>query len=148
MTIQFDFRDKGVLVSDGTTTLGRQVAAAFHDLGARVAIHGRSAGAVQEAVRELGGGARLIAAPGELSKTAGIPSLVEGALAGLESLDVLVCLGTKSSLREVDKIDTDYFEQVMGDNVKQLFFLSQACVPALRKSRGSVVNVASSVGLV
>ncbi|MFO1467973.1 MAG: SDR family oxidoreductase, partial [Steroidobacteraceae bacterium] len=41
-----------------------------------------------------------------------------------------------------------YFEQVMGDNVKQLFFLSQACVPALRKSRGSVVNVASSVGLV
>lgn len=148
MTIQFDFRDRGVFVSDSATGLGRQIAAAFHALGARVAIHGARADEVNTAVRELGAGPRLVAAPGELSKVSGIAMLVEGAVSALGRLDVLVCLGTKASLREVERMDSAYFEQVIGENVKQLFFLSQACVPALRRSKGAVVHVASSVGQV
>lgn len=148
MTIQFDFRDQGVFVTGGAAGLGRHIAAAFHALGAKVAIHGASAAEVETAIRELGGGARLIPVVGDLANLAKLPKLVGDALAALGRLDVLVCLGTKASLRAVERIDTAYFEQVMGQNTKQAFFVTQACVPALRSTRGAVVHVASAVGLV
>jgi len=148
MTIRFDFRDKGVFVTDSAAGLGRHIAEAFHALGAKVAIHGASAAEVEAAIRELGGGARLVPVAGDLSNLAKLPKLVGDALAALGRLDVLVCLGTKASLRPVEQIDTAYFEQVMGRNTKQAFFVTQACVPALRSTRGAVVHVASAVGLV
>lgn len=64
MPIQFDFSGKGVFVTDSATGLGRRIAEAFHELGATVAIHDASPVQVENAVRELGGGSRLIAAPG------------------------------------------------------------------------------------
>lgn len=148
MTLQLDFSNKGVLVSHSATGMGRHIAAAFHGLGASVALHDSCVATVDEALRELGGGPRLKAAPGNLSDAAGIKSVVGKAIADLGRLDVVVCLGTKASLRAIDQIDEAYFEQVMGENTKQGFFLTQACVPALRATRGSVVQVASTVGLV
>jgi NAD(P)-dependent dehydrogenase (short-subunit alcohol dehydrogenase family) len=148
MALQLDFKAKGVLVTHGATGLGRRIAAAFHELGATVALHDSSATNVDAALRELGGGSRLKAAPGDLSDTADISRIVDKAIVDLGRLDVVVCLGTKASLRVIERIDEDYFGQVLGENAKQAFFLTQACVPALRATRGSVVHVTSTVGLV
>ena len=148
MALQLDFKAKGILVTHAATGLGRRIAAAFHELGASVALHDSSAAKVDGALRELGGGSRLKAAPGDLSNTADIGEIVDKAIADLGRLDVVVCLATQASLRAIERIDEDYFGQVLGENTKQAFFVTQACVPALRATRGSVVHVASAVGLV
>ncbi len=148
MALQLDFQAKGVMVAGGATALGRCIAGAFRELGATVALHDSSAAQLDAALGELGGGARLKAAPGDLADTAAIGQIAARAIAELGRLDVLVCLGTKASLRPIEQIDHDYFEQVLGENTKQAFFLTQACVPALRSTRGCVVHIGSAVGLV
>jgi NAD(P)-dependent dehydrogenase (short-subunit alcohol dehydrogenase family) len=148
MPIQFDFSGKGVFVTDSATGLGRRIAEAFHELGARVAIHDALPLPVANAVRELGGGSRLVAAPGDLAKTSNVEGILQTAINGLGRLDVLVCCPTQGSLCSIDKLGEEYFEQVMGANTKKAFFTTQACVPALRASRGAVVHVASAIGLV
>jgi NAD(P)-dependent dehydrogenase (short-subunit alcohol dehydrogenase family) len=148
MPIQFDFKGKGVFVTDSAIGLGRHVAGAFHELGAKVAIHDASESGVQAAVSALGGGARLVAAPGDLTRTGNVAGIMQRAVTELGRLDVLVCCAAKGSLRAVDKISEDDFERAMGVNTKKAFFTTQACVPALRATRGAVVHVASTVGLV
>jgi NAD(P)-dependent dehydrogenase (short-subunit alcohol dehydrogenase family) len=148
MPIQFDFGGRGVFVTDSAAGLGRRIAEAFHELGAKVAIHDASSVLTERAVRELGGGPRLVAAPGDLAKTAAVESIVHKAIQELGRLDVLVCCATKASLCAVSRIGEDDFERAMGANTKRAFFTTQACVPALRATRGAVVHVASTIGLV
>ena len=148
MAIQFDFSGKGVLVTDSAAGLGRRISAAFHELGAAVAIHDASPAQAQQAVAELGGGPRLIAAAGDLTRTGDVAGIVARAIDGLGRLDVLVCCATHASLRAVDRISEDDFAWVMGANTKKAFFTTQSCVPALRATRGTVVHVASTIGLV
>ena len=147
MPIQFDFSGKGVFITDSATGLGRRIAEAFHELGANVAIHDPSAVQVEKTVRELGG-SRLVAAPGDLAKTANVEGIVQKAISGLGRLDVLVCCAVQGSLCAVDRISEEDFGRVMGANAKKAFFTTQTCVPALRATRGAVVHVASMIGLV
>jgi NAD(P)-dependent dehydrogenase (short-subunit alcohol dehydrogenase family) len=148
MPIQFDFSGKGVFVTDSATGLGQRIAGAFHELGANVAIHDASPVRVEKAIRELGGGSRLVAAPGDLAKTADVEGIVQKAISDLGRLDVLVCCAMQGSLCAVDRISEEDFGRVMGANTKKAFFTTQACVPALRATRGAVVHVASTIGLV
>ncbi len=148
MPIQFEFRDKNIFVTDAASGLGQCIAKAFHDLGAKVAIHGPTEGAVISAIRDLGGGPRLVAAPGDLATTANVAGVVGRAIEALGSLDVLVCCSTEVTLCSLDRLDDAAFTHVMGVNTKKAFFVTQAAVPALRATRGSVVQVASTIGLV
>src|SRR5579871_2971633 len=122
MSIQFDFSGKGVFVTDSAHGLGRHIAAAFHALGAKVAIHDTSPGEAEKTVRELGGGARLLAAPGDLTKAANVAGITEKAIHSLGRLDVLVCCALQGSLRAVDRLSEDDFAQAMGTNTKKAFF--------------------------
>lgn len=148
MPIQFDFRDRRVFVTDAAAGLGRCIAGAFHDLGAKVAIHGPSEAAIAASIRDLGGGPRLIAAPGDLATTANVAAVVGGAITALGGLDVLVCCATEASLCDLEHIDEANFTRVMSVNTKKALFVTQASVPALRATRGAVVYVASTIGLV
>ncbi len=148
MPIQFDFSGRGVFVTDSATGVGRRIATAFHELGARVAIHDAAPSAAERTVRELGGGGRLVAAPGDLATTADVAGIVQRAIQDLGRLDVLVCCAASASLCVVDEISDGGFGRVMAQNTKKAFFTTQACVPALRATRGAVVHVASTIGLV
>ncbi len=148
MAIQFDFAGKGVLVTHSASGLGRRIAEAFHELGAKVAIHDPHAADVARALSELGGVERYLGVPGDLTNPPHVAGIVQQALDGLGRLDVLVCCGAKARLCPVDGITPIELTQVLGASTKQAFFTTQACVPALRATRGAVVHVASTIGLV
>jgi NAD(P)-dependent dehydrogenase (short-subunit alcohol dehydrogenase family) len=148
MTLQFDYSGKCVFVTDATSGLGRRTAESFHRSGATVAINGPSSAAVQQAVKEMGGGARLVAAPADLTRVSEIRATVERAIATMTRLDVLVCSATQGELRRLDEISSEYWEAVFAVNLKAAFFAAQACAPALKISKGCIVNVASPIGLI
>ncbi len=58
-----DFTDKRVLVTGSSRGIGFDIAQAFVDAGARVAINGRTKQSVSAAIERLGDGERLVAAP-------------------------------------------------------------------------------------
>ena len=148
MTTQFDFRGKKVFITDSVRGLGRRLAERFHSLGAIVALNCLTKEAVLQAVREMDGGPRIIGAPGDLTKNAEIRPTIEGAIATMKGLDVLVCSTAHGSLCRLENVTAEYWEAVLAANLKTAFFTAQACIPALKKSKGCIVNVASSIGLI
>ncbi len=148
MTNPFDFAGRRVFVTGSTLGIGRAAAEAFLAAGATVAVNGRTAESVERAVREMGGGPRIIAAPGDLSQSAERRCTVAKALEDLGGLDVLVNNAGRGDDCLVDDVTEDYWQRMLDLNVKAAFFTAQQCLPELRKSRGNVINVSSILGLI
>jgi NAD(P)-dependent dehydrogenase (short-subunit alcohol dehydrogenase family) len=128
--------------------IGYAAAEAFHELGATVAINGRSAGSVAEAIEKLAGADRLLAAPGDLSSTSVINNVVGALIRQLGGLDILVNNAGRGDDCLVDNVTEEYWDKMLALNLKGAFFTSQACLPALKASKGCIVNVASGLGVI
>ena len=138
-----EFDGRKVLVTGSTRGLGRAVAQAFLEAGARVAINGRSAESVGAVVAGLGSGA--VAASGDITTETGCAAIVAAALEGLGGLDVVVNNAGSGGGGPIERLDESLWSRVIDTNMKGALFITKHALPALRASRGSVVTV-SSVG--
>ncbi|MEE9301688.1 MAG: SDR family oxidoreductase [Alphaproteobacteria bacterium] len=148
MSMQLDFRDKRVLVTGGTRGIGRAAVEGFHELGARVAVNGRTGKSVAQAIAEMGGGPGLVPAPGDLSALANCRGVVAGAIADLGGLDVLVNNAGRGDDCLIDDLGEVYWEMMLALNLRAPLFCIKPAVSALRESKGNVVNIASIYGVV
>ena len=148
MNTTFDFTGRRVFVTGSTLGIGRTAAEGFLAAGATVAVNGRTADAVSRTIAEMGGGPRLVAAPGDLSITAERQRTVAGALEALGGLDVLVNNAGRGDDCLVDQITDEYWQRMIDLNLKAAFFTAQTCIAELRKTRGNIINVGSVLGLI
>jgi NAD(P)-dependent dehydrogenase (short-subunit alcohol dehydrogenase family) len=148
VNIPFDFTGRRVVVTGSTLGIGRAAAQAFWALGASVAINGRTAESVDRAIRDLGGGPRWVAAPGDLSITQERTRTIGKAIADLGGLDVLINNAGRGDDCLVDDVTEAYWQRMVDLNLKSAFFTAQLCVPELMKTRGNIVNVSSVLGLI
>lgn len=145
--MQLDFTDKRVLITGGTRGIGRATVAAFLDAGARVAVNGRTEASTTSAIAALGGDARLVLAPGNVATEAGCKAIVDAAIQGLGGLDILVNCAGVGDTAKVEQVTEAFWDDMLGVNLKGAFFCTRWALPALRKARGNVVNLASDAGL-
>ena len=141
------FADKRILVTGGSRGIGFAVVRAFLDAGARVALNGRTNHSVETAIGGLDGGDRLVAAPGDIGTVAGCEAAVRAAENALDGLDVLVNSAGIISGRPIEDSDEAVWNAHVDVNLKGTFFCCRAALPALRESRGNIVNIASDAGL-
>lgn len=142
-----DMTDKAVLVTGSSRGIGLATARAFLDRGARVAVNGRTAASVNDAMAHLGDGGRLAAVPGDLGTPAGCKAVVAAAVEQLGGLDVLVNSAGVFVEAAIEDCDEDIWEKQISINLKGSFFCTREALPALRRSGGNVVNLASDAGL-
>ena len=143
-----DFEGKCVLVTGGTRGIGGASVRVFHDRGACVAVNGTSPEGVNRAIEALGGGPRLVAAPGDVGSAKGCATLVGAAIEALGGLDVLVNnAGINSLTGSSESADEAVWDRLFDVNAKGTFFCSQAALPALRARKGNIVNLGSHSGL-
>lgn len=67
--------------------------------------------------------------------------LVDNVLAGFGRLDGLVNNASSFYATPLGKIDLNAWDDLVGSNFKAPLFLAQAAAPALRATRGSIVNI-------
>jgi len=142
-----DFTDKRVLVTGGSRGIGYAIAEAFLDAGARVAVNGRTEQSVSTAMERLGRGEQVVAAPGDLGTVPGCELAVKTAIDAFGGLDVLVNNAGIGSGRPIEDSDEAMWDAHVDVNLKGLFFCCRAALPALRESKGNIVNIASDAGL-
>jgi len=144
------FDDKVVLVAGGTGALGREVAMAFLEAGARVAVTYRSAEefAAFVAAAERTGSASPEGASVDVTDVAAVESYVAELAARHGRLDVLVnAVGGYGGGKNVWEASAADYDQMTALNFKAGFALAHAAVPVMiRQNRGWVVNVASKAG--
>lgn len=144
-----NFRDKRILVTGGTRGIGRGIVEAFLEAQARVAINGTSAETTAKAIKEIGSGDRLVAAPGSVATVAGCRAIVEAAVNGLGGLDVLVNnAGIVTFDQTLDRVTEADWDNTIDTNLKGVFFTTKFAAPSLRASKGNIVNIASNSGII
>ncbi len=146
---RFDLTGKIALVTGASRGIGRAIAIALAEQGARIIVHyhqaGDAADGLASEIRARGGEAWTVAA--DLSAADGasvlahaVKAIVRDASAG--GLDILVNnagVGLRARIADVREED---FDRVLQVNLKTPFFLIQQLLPVLRDG-GRIINVSS-----
>lgn len=143
-----DLNRKVVLVTGATSGIGQATAVRFAEAGARVALVGRNDAALNETlgkVREAGGDGFCLRA--DLSNEDAPERVASEAIGRFKQLDVLVNAAGHISSGTIEETRIDAWDAMMNINLRAVFRLMQASLPALIKSRGNIVNVSSVTGL-
>ncbi len=146
--MQIDFTGKRVLVTGGTRGIGRAAVKSFLEAGALVAVNGRTTESTASGTAALGGGDRVFAAPGDISKAADCENVVNTAVEMLGGLDVLVNSAGVAQSGIIEDFDEAAWDRTLDVNLKGTFFCVRAALVALRESKGNIVNLASDAGLI
>ena len=137
----FEFANRHVLISGGTSGIGRAIALAFHAAGATVTVTGLLPAEVAGFGDAHSGPAAapdITAVQLDVQDPAAITRLADGT----PNLDVLVnCAGM--ILRGGAEFDPVRFQQVVDVNLHGTMRLCTAFRPHLASSRGCIVNIAS-----
>ncbi len=136
------------VVTGASSGLGARFARVLHGAGATVMAAARRADRLEALAAECGD--RLVPVVCDVVVDADLEGLIDAALAhGGDRLDVVVNnAGIGTPMRAEDE-PIDHFRRVVDVNLHALFRLCQlASGPMLARGRGSIVNVASMLGLV
>ena len=135
---------KLALVTGSARRIGATIVRTLHADGARVAIHYRGSAAEATALAAELNGARSDSAAtfqADLVDTAALPALAERVLDWAGGIDILVNNASSFYPTPIGEITEDAWDDLVGSNLKGPLFLSQACLPALRKARGVIINL-------
>jgi 2-deoxy-D-gluconate 3-dehydrogenase len=140
----FSVEGKRALVTGGSAGMGRAMAEALVEGGARVAIVGRS-GRVFDVAKEVG----AVPLQADLADRAQSLSLVDRAVEALGGLEVLV--NNAGVIRRYPAVEfpLDDWDHVLSVNLDAVWILAQAAGRyMLAQGHGKMINVASAVSFV
>jgi len=128
-------RGQSVLVTGGTSGIGRAVAVAMAKAGADVAVNGRSAGEEADAVvAEIEAtGRRGLSVPADVSDEAAVDRMVETVCDAFGALDVLVANAGMQRDAPLQAMSLDVWRTVIDVNLTGQFLCARAAVRAFRR---------------
>jgi NAD(P)-dependent dehydrogenase (short-subunit alcohol dehydrogenase family) len=148
----FDLSGKVAIVTGSTRGIGRAIAEALAEHGAKIVISSRKANACAEVAAEIDakfgpGTATPIAA--SISDKAALANLVSETERLLGGIDILICnAASNPHYGSLDTISDEMFRKTLDNNILSNHWLIQLVAPGMRKQRdGAIVIVSSIAGL-
>jgi len=138
--------NKRVLVTGGSSGIGRAAVERFAREGARVALVARHESALQEVARGLPAG-RGFAIAADITREADAERALNEAINRLGGLDVLVNAAGILKSGDISQTSLPLWDEMLNVNLRAVFHLMQLAVPHLKASHGNIVNVSSVTGL-
>jgi 3-oxoacyl-[acyl-carrier protein] reductase len=136
------------LVTGATQGIGRATAFALGRAGFRVAVCARTAARLEGLVAELQDeGIEAAGAAADVGDAGQVSRAVEQLTAALGEVGLLVNNAGVMIARPFEELTLEDWETTMSTNLRSLFVVTRAVIPAMRRRRGgTIVNVASLAG--
>lgn len=133
---------KTALITGGNSGIGLSIARMFLAQGARVAITGRNAQALQEAAQALGGD--VLALQCDASKVSDIEQTMAALKEHWGHLDVLVANAAIAGPAPFEMVSEAHFDELSSVNFKGVYFTVQKALPLLSAQSSVVVTTSIS----
>jgi NAD(P)-dependent dehydrogenase (short-subunit alcohol dehydrogenase family) len=148
----FDLTGKVAIITGSSRGIGRAIAEAMADQGAKVVISSRKADACEEAAQAINakhGAGTAIVVPANISSKEALQNLVDETRRQLGRIDILVCNAASNPYYgPMGGITDDQFRKILENNVLANHWLVQMVAPEMiERKEGSIIIVSSIGGL-
>lgn len=141
-------KNKVIIITGSSIGIGRKMAELLVARGARVVLNARNENRLLETSKEFETqGHDVLAVAGDVSKSEDCKRIVEETIKKFGQLDALINNAGISTEGAVGELDDDVFRKVMEVNYLGSVYPTQAALPFLRKTKGSVIFVSSVAGI-
>lgn len=147
-SVTLDIEDASVVVTGAARGIGRGIALALLERGARVTICSLHEETLAAAHSELGPHGALTGVVADVSTAAGCNTVVEHALARHGGVAAIVANAGRYGAAPPQEETESNWDMILAANLKSAFFSVQAALPYLREARGTAVFVSSVNGLI
>jgi NAD(P)-dependent dehydrogenase (short-subunit alcohol dehydrogenase family) len=146
----FDLTGKVAIVTGSSRGIGRAIADALADQGAKVVISSRKVEAcveAAEAINQRHGEARAIVVPANISSKEELQHLVDATRSQLGPIDVLVCNAASNPYYgPMGGISDDQFRKILDNNIISNHWLIQMAAPDMIERKSGSIIIVSSIG--
>lgn len=136
--MSYDFTNKVVVVTGGTSGIGLATAKHFSDAGAKVFITGRRQPELDQAIKTIGGA--VVGVRGDMSKLADIDRLYDEIQQQHSQIDVLFANAGGGTMLPLGAITEEQYDNTFNSNVKGVVFTVQKALPLLRDGASIVLT--------
>lgn len=145
MSIAFDFTQKSVVVTGAAQGIGRAIATAFAEAGARVAALDIDA----EGLTRVTGAERIV--PVDLADQPEVGNAINTIAEAFGSIDILITAagGVRGQVGQpLETVTPESWQQLFAANVESALWCAQAVTPHMKAAgSGRIVTISSGAGL-
>ena len=149
MTInETEYENRIAIVTGAGRGMGRAVAHRLAAGGAKVVVNDMEPDSAEAVASELRGqGDEAVAAPGDVSSSSDVKSMVDAAIENFGALHILVNNAGILRPTAVIDIEEDEWDLVVSVNLRGTYLCSRAALPSMREAGwGRIVNFSSTAG--
>ncbi len=136
--------DKVALVTGAARGIGLATTKLFIEMGWRVAMVDRDREELGLASVGINGASPFVH---DVSIPADVENMVQAVTKSFGRIDAVVNNAGVADFGPIEGTDFARWRRVMETNLDGVFLVTQACIPALKQTRGALVNIASISGL-
>ena len=138
---------KVVIITGGSSGLGKALAEVFGSRGSKILITGRNKEELFKAVDELSKkGITVTGFQADVSKEEDNRLMAKEAIAKYGTIDILINNAGISMRALFDEVDLDVVKKVMDINFYGVLYATKYCLPEIKKNNGSVIGISSIAG--
>lgn len=140
-------KDNVVIITGGTSGIGKALAFEFGKHGAQLLITGRNPAELEKTLNELqSAGIRVSGMQADVSREEDNKRMAEEAIRLYGKIDILINNAGISMRALFEEADINVIKQVMDINFYGALYATKYCLPEIKRNKGSIVGISSIAG--
>jgi dehydrogenase/reductase SDR family protein 7B len=140
-------KDKVVIITGGSSGIGKALAVEFGSKGSKLLITGRNKTELDKTVWELSGkGITIAGFQGDVSREDDNKRMAAEAVAKYGRIDILINNAGISMRAVFEEVDMEVIKKVMDINFYGSLYATKYCLSEIKKNKGSVIGMSSIAG--
>ena len=141
------FKDKVAIITGSSNGIGKAVAWALAENGAKIVLNGRNEDKLQETYQTfINAGHLCLAVAGDISDFNFCRELVEATMEKFGQIDILINNAGISAEGKIADTEPDVFQKSFAVNVLGVIYPTKAALPFLKNSKGHIIITGSIAG--